>query len=174
MTMSYNLSSDTFSEEDSKQDQTQEESRKSGGRADDLFGKSQDYSNQSLNNDKEKEVAPSALYNYKIPWSLRLAYAVNYNNTRRQSEISSHSLMFSGDIELSPRWSVGASSGYDLKNNGFTYTQLRFERDLLSWRMNFSWIPFSNRSSWNFFIGIRSSMFKDIKYEKRRQPDKRL
>ena len=174
MTMSYNLSSDTFSEEDSKQDQTQEESRKSGGRADDLFGKSQDYSNQSLNNDKEKEVAPSALYNYKIPWSLRLAYAVNYNNTRRQSEISSHSLMFSGDIELSPRWSVGASSGYDLKNNVFTYTQLRFERDLLSWRMNFSWIPFSNRSSWNFFIGIRSSMFKDIKYEKRRQPDKRL
>ena len=174
MTMSYNLSSDTFSEEDSKQDQTQEESRKSGGRADDLFGKSQDYSNQSLNNDKEKEVAPSALYNYKIPWSLRLAYAVNYNNTRRQSEISSHSLMFSGDIELSPRWSVGASSGYDLKNNGFTYTQLRFERDLLSWRMNFSWIPFSNRSSWNFFIGIRSSMFKDIKYEKRRQPDRQL
>ena len=174
MTMSYNLSSDSFDEENSNEDQAKEESRKSGGRADDLFGKNQDYSNQSLNNDNEKEVVPSALYNYKIPWSLRLAYAVNYNNTRRQSEISSHSLMFSGDIELSPRWSVGASSGYDLKNNGFTYTQLRFERDLLSWRMNFSWIPFSNRSSWNFFIGIRSSMFKDIKYEKRRQPDKRL
>ena len=28
--------------------------------------------------------------------------------------------MFSGDIELSPRWSVGASSGYDFKNNGFS------------------------------------------------------
>lgn len=175
MTMSYNLSSDSFNnDDDSKDDQAKEESRKSGGRVDDLFGKTQDYSNQSLNNNNEKEVVPSALYNYKIPWSLRLAYAVNYNNTRRQNEISSHSLMFSGDIELSPRWSVGASSGYDLKNNGFTYTQLRFERDLLSWRMNFSWIPFSNRSSWNFFIGIRSSMFKDIKYEKRRQPDRQL
>ena len=175
MTMSYNLSSDSFNnDDDSKDDQAKEESRKSGGRVDDLFGKTQDYSNQSLNNNNDKEVVPSALYNYKIPWSLRLAYAVNYNNTRRQNEISSHSLMFSGDIELSPRWSVGASSGYDLKNNGFTYTQLRFERDLLSWRMNFSWIPFSNRSSWNFFIGIRSSMFKDIKYEKRRQPDRQL
>ena len=82
--------------------------------------------------------------------------------------------MFSGDIEFSPRWSVGASSGYDLKNKGFTYTQLRFERDLESWRMNFSWIPFSNRSSLNFFIGIRSSILKDIKYEKRKQPDKQL
>ena len=70
--------------------------------------------------------------------------------------------MFSGDIELSPRWSVGASSGYDFKNKGFTYTQLRFERDLESWRMNFSWIPFSSRSSWNFFIGIRSSILSDI------------
>ena len=174
MTMSYNLSSETFEGGDSEQDQAIQESVKSGGRADDLFGKPQDFSNQSLNKNDDKKTEPSALYNYKIPWSLRLAYAVNYTNSRRQSEISSHSLMFSGDIEISPRWSVGASSGYDLKNNGFTYTQLRFERDLLSWRMNFSWIPFSNRSSWNFFIGIRSSMFKDIKYEKRRQPDKQL
>ena len=177
MTMSYNLSSDTFNGEQSDEDPAYEESVKSGGRADDLFGKPQDFSNQSLSTSKkeeEEEVTPSALYNYKIPWSLRLAYAVNYNNTRRQSEISSHSLMFSGDIEFSPRWSLGASSGYDFKNKGFTYTQFRFERDLLSWRMNFSWIPFSNRSSWNFFIGIRSSMFKDIKYEKRRQPDKQL
>ena len=28
--------------------------------------------------------------------------------------------MFSGDVELSPRWTVGASSGYDFKNPGFT------------------------------------------------------
>ena len=35
--------------------------------------------------------------------------------------------MFSGDIELSPRWSVDASSGYDFKNKGFTYTQLRLK-----------------------------------------------
>jgi hypothetical protein len=174
MTMSYNLSSETFEGGDSEKDQAIQESVKSGGRADDLFGKPQDFSNQSLNKNDDKKTEPSALYNYKIPWSLRLAYAVNYTNSRRQSEISSHSLMFSGDIEISPRWSVGASSGYDLKNNGFTYTQLRFERDLLSWKMKFSWIPFSNRSSWNFFIGIRSSMFKDIKYEKRRQPDKQL
>ena len=174
MTMNYNLSSDSFEDND-QNDAARDQSIKSGGRADDLFGRSQDFADQQINNrDQSEEVAPTDLYNYKIPWSLRIAYAVNYSNSRRQNEISSHSLMFSGDIELSPRWSVGASSGYDLKNNGFTYTQLRFERDLESWRMNFSWIPFSNRSSWNFFIGIRSSILKDIKYEKRKQPDKQL
>jgi len=175
MTMSYSLSSDTFKDNDTNNDASRNESIKSGGRADDLFGKAQDFADQQLNTKRDdEEVTATELYNYTIPWSLRLAYAVNYSNSRRQSEISSHSLMFSGDIELSPRWSVGASSGYDLKNKGFTYTQLRFERDLESWRMNFSWIPFSTRSSWNFFIGIRSSILKDIKYEKRKQPDKQL
>jgi len=175
LTMSYNLSSDSFEGNDQNNDAARDQSIRSGGRADDLFGKSQDFADQQLNGRNDnKKVTATDLYNYKLPWSLRLAYAVNYSNTRRQNEISSHSIMFSGDIELSPRWSIGASSGYDLKDNGFTYTQLRFERDLESWRMNFSWIPFSNRSSWNFFIGIRSSILKDIKYEKRKQPDKQL
>ena len=177
LTMSYNLSSDTFVGDDSNDnDAATQESLRSGGRADDLFGKPQDFADRRLNSDRknDEDPTPTDLYKYKIPWSLRLAYAVNYNNSRRQSEISSHSLMFSGDIELSPRWSVGASSGYDFKNKGFTYTQLRFERDLESWRMNFSWIPFSSRSSWNFFIGIRSSILSDIKYDKQRQRDKTL
>ena len=82
--------------------------------------------------------------------------------------------MFSGDIELSPKWSVGASSGYDVANKGFTQTQLRFERDLLSWRMNFSWVPFGPNNQWNFFIGIKSSFLQDLKYDKRKQRDQQL
>lgn len=175
-TMSYNLSNDSFGGDSDENDAAKNESLRSGGRADDLFGKPQDFADRRLNNSNknDEEAKPTDLYKYKIPWSLRLAYALNYNNSRRQNEISSHSLMFSGDIELSPRWSVGVSSGYDFKNNGFTYTQLRFERDLESWRMNFSWIPFSSRSSWNFFIGIRSSILSDLKYDKQRQRDKTL
>lgn len=158
-----------------KKDSGIQENVRSGGRADDLFGVSEDYANQQIQSSRNKDDdTPSELYNYKIPWNFRVAYAVNYSNSTRQNEISSHSLMFSGDIEISPKWSVGGSSGYDLKNAGFTYTQLRFERDLLSWRMNFSWVPFSNRSSWNFFIGIKSSILSDLKYEKRRQPDIQL
>ena len=175
LTMNYSISSDSFKRTNSDERQ-KDESLRSGGRADDLFGLPEDYSDRFLNNanDDEEEETPSELYNYKIPWSLRLAYAVNYNNSRRQNEISSHSLMFSGNIDLSPRWSFGASSGFDLKNKGFTLTRFTFERDLLSWRMNFSWTPFGDFSSWNFFIGIKSSVLSDIKYDKRRQADQRL
>jgi len=177
LTANYSFSSnDSKDDNKSSNNRAQEESLRSGGRDDDLFGKPQDFADKSFNdneNDSETE-KPSDLYRYKIPWNIRLAYAVNYNNTRRQNEISSHSLMFSGDIEISPRWTLGASSGYDLKNKGVTYTQLRFERDLESWRMNFSWIPFSTNKQWNFFIGIKSSILQDIKYEKRRQRDRDL
>ena len=176
LTFNYAFSSDNSDKDSERSQAAIDESVRNGGRDDDLFGRAMDTSTKEFSQvDKEKkEKAPDNLYNYKIPWSLRMAYAVNYNNTVGQNEISSHSLMFSGDIELSPKWSAGISSGYDFKNQGITYTQLRFERDLLSWRMNFSWIPFSTNKSWNFFIGIKSGMLSDIKYDKRRQRDKIL
>ena len=176
LTFNYAFSSNS-SDKDSNRDRAAiDESIRNGGRDDDLFGRAMDTSTEEFSSsgeEKEKKT-PNNLYSYKIPWSLRMAYAVNYNNSVGQDAISSHSLMFSGDVELSPKWSAGISSGYDFKNQGITYTQLRFERDLLSWRMNFSWIPFSANKSWNFFIGIKSGMLSDIKYDKRRQRDKIL
>ncbi|MGJ8592877.1 MAG: putative LPS assembly protein LptD [Aquaticitalea sp.] len=178
--VSYSLSNATFSgnpeERDGLDAREEQESLLSGGRSDDLFGKPQDFADQRLTNDDDDddEVELSELYNYKIPWSLRLQYAANYSNNTRENTISSHSLMFSGDVDIAPRWTLGASSGYDFKNQGFTYTQLRFERDLLSWRMNFSWIPFSDRASWSFFIGIKSNLLKDLKYDQRNRPDRQL
>ena len=128
--MSYSLSSETFksNNEDDSEQRAINESVRSGGRADDLFGKPQDFADRVLTGSEETKDDDNSFYNYKIPWSLRLAYAVNYSNTQRQNEIASHSLMFSGDIELSPRWTVGASSGYDFKKIkvSLTFTQLRF------------------------------------------------
>ncbi|WP_299247566.1 putative LPS assembly protein LptD [uncultured Lacinutrix sp.] len=176
LTLGYSLNSKGNDRKSNTSDRSRTETLDSGGRDDDLFGRSQDFADQRYDEkeDDEKDEEPSDFYNYSVPWNLRLAYAVNYSNSQRQNEISSHSLMFSGDIEVSPKWSIGASSGYDFKNQGFSYTQLRFGRDLMSWRMDFSWIPFSSRSSWNFFIGIKSSILKDLKYEKRLQPDQQL
>jgi len=175
LTFNYSLNSDNNKKESKKEESMIDENLRNGGRDDDLFGIAMDTASQAFNlEDQEEEEIINDLYNYKIPWSLRLAYAINYNNIFNQNEISSHSLMFSGNVDLSPKWNAGISSGYDFKNNGITYTQLRFERDLLSWRMNFSWIPFSANKQWNFFIGIKSGMLSDIKYDKRRQRDKIL
>ncbi|WP_299439171.1 putative LPS assembly protein LptD [uncultured Aquimarina sp.] len=171
----YSFSSKDFEKGKSNDDPLDNQTLRNGGRPDNLFGGGTDFSEQqNYDQDDDRELKDVKNYNYKIPWSIRLSYTVNYSNNARQNEISSHSIMFSGDVELSPKWSVGASSGYDLVNPGFTYTNLRFQRNLDSWRMSFNWIPFSDRTSWNFFIGIKSSVLSDIKYDKRREPDRQL
>jgi hypothetical protein len=177
MSFGYSFSSKDFEKgEKESTDKLENETFRNGGRPDDLFGKSTDLDG-NFNEEEDvfdKEKADNQWYNYKIPWNLRLAYTMNYNNSARQSEITSHSIMFSGDIELSPKWVVGTSSGFDIKAKGFTYTQLRFQRDLDSWRLSFNWVPFSARASWYFFIGIKSSILSDIKYDKRLEPDRQL
>ncbi len=174
MNVNYSFSSKNFKGGSSNNDPGFNNTR-SGGRNDDLFGRADDFSDSTLlNNEDEEREVDNSTYANKLPWDLRLAYSLTYSNARRQNEITTNSLMFSGNIQLSPKWKVGASSGYDFKNKGFTYTQLRFERDLDSWVMRFNWVPFSARSSWYFFIGIRSSVLSDIKWDKRREPDRRL
>ena len=126
---------------------------------------------EGADEDPEKE---QELYNYTIPWNLRVNYNVNYGNAARQNMITSHAINFSGDVELGEKWFVGASSGIDLTTGKFTPTQLRFARDLESFNMTFAWTPFGTYASWNFFIGIKSSVLSDLKYEQRRTPDQQL
>ncbi len=176
----YRFSSEDFTRDDDEEDEDEgdlsNDTFLNGGRRDNLFGEG-DPLNDQLNRtaeDEEPKTDDNEFYNYKPKWTLNFQYAMTYNNITRQSEISSHSLMFSGDIELSPGWSVGASSGYDFVNPGFTFTQLRFNRDLKSWQMSFNWQPIGNLRSWFFFIGIKSGIFRDIKYDKNREPDRTL
>ena len=170
----------TFTSTNSKEKSKESDNSRSGGRTDDLFGRVDDFADSSFDDDQDDdddqndEGTNSSFYNNKMPWDIRFAHSLTYNNNQDQKEISNNSLMFSGNISLSKKWKIGGSSGYDFKNAGFTYTQLRFERDLDSWKMNFNWVPFSTRASWYFFIGIKSNLLKDLKYDKRRLPDKRL
>ena len=170
LTLNYSFSSKDFDKDNSDNKSTN--STSTFNSTEDLLGNNNDLNKSSFDDNEDDEQKDVKLYNYKIPWNLQLAYSVTYNNFTRQSEISSNSLMFSGDVELSPRWKVGVSSGYDIKGKGITHTNLRFERDLLSWKMNFNWTPFSANKSWFFFIGIKSSVLSDIKWDKQRVPDK--
>lgn len=150
---------------------------KNGGRTDDLFGTNVDFSdrrNSQFNKDEEDEEKFEGFYKQSIPWDINFAYSLTYGNQARENAIVNNSIMVSGNISLTPRWQIGASSGYDFVQNGVTFTQFRIERDLLSWRMDFSWVPFGNNTSWGFFIGIKSGMLSDIKWDKRALPDRSL
>ncbi|MCG2611565.1 LPS-assembly protein LptD [Flavobacterium sp. SM15] len=178
VTLNYSISSNDFSGKAATETGS-EQTTLNGGRQDDLFGRGVDLSDQrqslfKKDNDENKEKQSSEFYSLKIPWDLRLAYSLTYSNNNRENKVVGNSLMMSGNVDITPKWKMGFSSGYDFVQKGVTYTQLRFERDLLSWRMDFNWIPIGTYTSWGFFIGIKSSVLSDIKWDKRSLPDRRL
>jgi len=167
MTLNYSISSKD-SEKDNKDENKQ--GQRNGGRDDDLFGRNTiDATRGKSQFDDENEGINkiSEFFASVLPWDMTFAYSLTYSNANRESKITGNSIMISANTDLTPKWKVGASTGYDFVQNGVTYTQLRFERDLLSWRMDFNWQPFGNQANWSFFIGIKSGVLSDIKYDKR-------
>lgn len=130
-------------------------------------------SNSSSSQNNEDEI--TELYKSTIPWNLNFAYSAAYTNTGTgNAGIQSHSLMFGGDFELTPKWKVGFSSGYDIASGGFSFTRMNFSRDLDSWKMTFNWVPFGNNQSYVFFIGVKSGILNDLKYEQNKPPERVL
>ena len=170
---SYALSSDDFGKDKKKSGGSQSQNPDSNA----LLGGNLTTRNSAFEgrNSTEKEKEKNVkLYSASIPWNLSFRHTLSYSNSRRQNEISSNSLQFSGSVELSPKWNVGISSGYDFRQQGITPTSLNFERDLDSWRMSFNWIPFGSNTTYYFFIGVKSSILSDLKYDQRKVPDRRL
>jgi len=150
---------------------------KNGGREDDLFGNNSelnDSRNTENSDDKKDDDKFSGFYNAKIPWDLNFAYSLTYTNVANERKIGSNSIMISANTDLTPKWKIGVSTGYDFVKKGVTFTQIRLNRDLLSWNMSFNWSPFGNNSYWGFFIGIKAGILKDIKWDKRNQSDRIL
>lgn len=179
LTANYSISSEDF-KKNKKQDKKDEQ--RDPNNSTDIIGANIDptirdgrrVSNTSNTTDKDKDKT-AELYNAEIPWSINLAYSTNYtNNGLDGGQIGVHSIMFSGNLELSPKWNLGYSSGYDIKNGAFTFSRFNFSRDLDSWNFNFNWVPFGTNSSYTFFIGVKSSVLADLKWDKVKPPDRRL
>lgn len=164
LTLNYSFSNKGVKEEN-------KQSERNGGRKDDLFGTNTDLSDsrnsQFAKEKDEGEDVITEFFNSKIPWDMTMAYSLTYSNINRESKITGNSVMVSINMDITPKWKGGVSTGYDFVQKGVTFTQFRFERDLLSWRMAFNWTPLGPNQNWNFFIGIKSGVLSDIKWNKR-------
>ncbi len=107
---------------------------------------------------------------FSIPWSFKLDYSMEYK-TRFKKEKQDfdgkleHKISFNGNLDLTNKWGVSFSSGYDFDARELTSTQIFIKRNLHCWNMEFSWIPFGRRQSYSFRIAINSSVFKGVEYK---------
>lgn len=112
---------------------------------------------------------------FSNPWNLTVNYSFNYNVSENyryfvvdtglhytQEVIQTLNLV--GDFNITKKWKIGFTSGYDFKNKTFSYTSFDIYRDLHCWEMRFNWIPFGYRRGWSFTINVKASVLKDLKY----------
>ncbi|MEM0998364.1 MAG: putative LPS assembly protein LptD [Bacteroidota bacterium] len=104
---------------------------------------------------------------FNSPWRLNLSYLLSYTNTGLVKD-TTMTLNFNGDLNLTPKWKLGFTSGYDFNNNDVSYTSFTIYRDLHCWEMSMTWIPFGDRQSFNLAINVKSATLKDLKLTKRR------
>ena len=107
------------------------------------------------------------------PWSLH----VNYNfrlatipvpTTGELKRDIIQTFSVAGDINITKKWKVSATTGYDFQQKAFAYTSINIFRDLHCWEMRMNWIPYGTQKSWNFQINAKSSLLQDMKLTKKK------
>jgi hypothetical protein len=115
---------------------------------------------------------PMEFYDFDVPWNLNLTYSINYNkyNTLNNPEASNfnQTLNFNGDVNLTPNWKIGYTSGYDIKNKQVTFTSIDFVRKIHCWEFSLNWIPIGFRQSFMFKINVKSTLLQDLRMTRRR------
>ena len=123
-------------------------------------------------------------------WSINVSYNINYRGNFRPAyqrtdiwgrpvvgepvwrdydQTIMQTLSFNGHVNLTDKWHISFTSGYDFTNRQLSHTMFNVTRDLCCWTMTFTWAPFGQFREWSFGIRLNSNMLGDVmKYDRRR------
>jgi len=111
---------------------------------------------------------PDAYVDFNVPWNLRISYNVNYSKSGRQKSTITQALRLNGDLSLTEKWKITYNTGYDFESKEITQTFFSINRDLHCWQVSLGWTPFGTFQSYNFSIGVKSGMLRDLKLDRTR------
>jgi len=131
-----------------------------------------DQSKQNLSLRQQEELNaisrdPNAFVDFNIPWNVSAAYSFNYSKNGLQSNVSNTLNVF-GDFNVTPKWKVQYTSGYDFQANKLSLTQFSIYRDLHCWDLSFRWSPVGAFKFYTVDLRVKASILQDLKLSKRR------
>ena len=107
--------------------------------------------------------------NPNVPWSLNFNYSFsmsrsyNYaNNQLSKKDNYTQTLGVQGNIQLTPKMSVQAQSGWDFTAMKMTTTQFSFRYDLHCFNISVSWVPSGKYQSYSFLISANAAALADL------------
>lgn len=107
--------------------------------------------------------------NPNVPWSVNLNYnfsmnrSYNYaNNQLSRKDNITQTLGVQGNVQLTPKMSVQAQSGWDFTAMKMTTTQFSFRYDLHCFNISVSWVPSGMYQSYSFLISANAAALADL------------
>lgn len=119
------------------------------------------------------ELNPDGYMKWEVPWSLTFNYSIAYgygkfNSAKREYDGKiTQNLSFSGSIRPTKNWNFSLSASYNFDTGRIAYMNCTVSRDLHCFTMSASFVPVGPYKSYNFHISVKSSLLKDLKYDKR-------
>lgn len=110
---------------------------------------------------------PNAFVDFNVPWNINLSYSFFYSNTG-VATTTTNTLNINGDLNVTPKWKIQYTSGFDLKQGKVSTTSLSIYRDLHCWDMSFQWIPFGYYKFYSVDLRVKASILQDLKLSKRK------
>ena len=107
--------------------------------------------------------------NPNSPWSINFSYSFSYSKsysyTNNQLAVKNNftqTLGINGNLKLTPKLSLTASSGLDLMAMKITATQVSASYDLHCFNIQVSWVPTGTWKSYSFRIAANASTLSDV------------
>ncbi len=104
---------------------------------------------------------------FDVPWNVSLAYTFGYSKPQFVGTITQN-LTLTANVTLTKKWSLNFQSAYDFNAKTIAYLNGTINRDLHCWTMSFSFSAFGPSKFFYFQINVKSTMLRDLKYEKRK------
>lgn len=107
--------------------------------------------------------------NPNVPWSVNFNYNFSMNRSYefindqlRKKDNYTQTLGVQGNIQLTPKMSVQAQSGWDFTAMKMTTTQFSFRYDLHCFNISVSWVPSGMYQSYSFLISANAAALADL------------
>lgn len=107
--------------------------------------------------------------NPNVPWSVNFNYNFSMNRSYefindqlQKKDNYTQTLGVQGNIQLTPKMSVQAQSGWDFTAMKMTTTQFSFRYDLHCFNISVSWVPSGMYQSYSFLISANAAALADL------------
>jgi hypothetical protein len=128
--------------------------------------------NQDINNQfYPRSVYDVGYYNFAIPWSINYQYSLSlsrYKSNKKDTTSIMQTLALGLDVNITKKWKLTVSSGFDLTNKTITRTDIAIIRDLHCWQMEFKWTPVGYQKGFYMSVYVTSQQFNWLKLQKQK------